>query len=302
MVKVISITGAGRSGSTILDTILGGVSGAFSAGEAQYLWQRGLIDRRLCGCSRPLPDCELWPKILARAYPGGFDPKSIASEMRYVRTRYTPAARLGLLRGWYGKRLEALVATLDKLYPAIAAETGARFVVDSSKRPNYTYLLSRVPSIDLRIVHLVRDPRAVAYSRGRHKQQLDTAEARAMTQTGPTRSAVDWAIWNTTVRHLFADRPDRYLLLRYEDLVTHAEESVRRILDMAGEGDAATPHLQGNSVELSANHTVSGNPGRFRTGTIQLELDEAWQRDMPERHRRIVELITKPVRASFGYE
>ena len=301
MVKVISITGAGRSGSTILDNVLGGIPGAFSGGELRYIWQRGLIEQRLCGCSRPLPDCELWPHILERAFPDGVDAAATVSLTHYVRTRFTPAARIRALHGWYNKKLEPLAAVLDSLYPAIAEHTGARFIVDSSKLPTYTYLLSRVPSIDLRIVHLIRDPRAVAHSWARPKKQLDTAVARAMTPIGPARSAVDWVVWNTTIRSLFADASVGYLQLRYEDLITNPETAVRRILEMADEADAPTPHLQGNTVELAGNHTVSGNPGRFKTGTIELALDEAWQRDMPASKRKLVERITAPVRRSFGY-
>jgi len=302
MVKVISIAGAGRSGSTILDNVLGGVPGAFSAGEVRYLWQRGLVEKRLCGCSKPLPDCELWPLILHRAFPDGIDPQATAALLHHVRTRFTPAARIRPLHGWYNKKLEPLIGVLDKLYPAIAAETGARFIVDSSKLPTYTYVLSLVPSIDLRIVHLVRDPRAVAHSWGRPKAQLDTAEARPMTPTGPLRSAVDWNVWNTTIRALFADAADGYVLLRYEDLVSDPVTSVRRILAMAGEPDASTSHLDGSTVELAGNHTVSGNPGRFQTGTVHLKLDEAWRRDMPDSNRKTVERVTAPFRRSFGYE
>jgi len=301
MVKVISITGAGRSGSTILDNVLGGIPGAFSGGELRYIWQRGLIEKRLCGCSRPLPDCELWPRILERAFPDGIDPAATVCLTHYVRTRFTPAARIGALHGWYNRKLQPLVSILDSLYPAIAEQTGARFIVDSSKLPTYTYLLSRVPSIDLRIVHLIRDPRAVAHSWARPKQQLDTEVARAMTRIGSVRSALDWVVWNTTIRSLFAGASGGYLQLRYEDLITSPETAVRRILDMADAGDAATPHLQGNAVELAGNHTVSGNPGRFKTGTIQLALDEAWRRDMPATKRKLVEGITAPVRKSFGY-
>lgn len=301
MVKVIAITGAGRSGSTILDNILGGIPGAFTAGELLYIWQRGLIERRKCGCSRPLPECELWPRILERAFPEGTDPEAMVAHTHYVRTRFTPAARLGYLHGWYHKKLEPLVAALDRLYAAIEAETGARFVVDSSKYPTWTYLISLVPSVDLRVVHLVRDPRAVAHSWGRPKQQLDTAEARLMTPTRPGRSALDWTVWNTTIRALFADNPNGYMLLRYEDLITEPVAQMGRLLEVAGESDAGLPHLAGTTVQLSPNHTVSGNPGRFRTGTIELALDEAWRRDMAPAARRRVELITAPARKSFGY-
>lgn len=301
-VKVISITGAGRSGSTILDNILGGIEGAFTTGELRYLWSRGLIEGRKCGCSRPLPECELWPRILDRAYPDGVDAAAVQAQMGYVRTRFTPAALWGPTRPLYRSRLAPLVDVLDRLYPAIAAETGARFIVDSSKLPTYTYLLRLVPSIDLRIVHLIRDPRAVAHSRGRRKEQLDTAEQRAMSQSGPARSAADWRVWNSTIRRLFAEGDRPYMLLRYEEMIEHPVASVERILALADEQGAATPRLHGNTVELGGNHTVSGNPGRFERGAIELVLDEAWQRDMSPRDRRIVERITGRARRRFGYE
>ncbi len=301
-IKVISITGAGRSGSTILDNVLGGVAGAFSVGELRYLWRRGLIDNRKCGCSNPLLDCKLWPRILDRAFPEGIDPARVASQMRFTRTRYTPAAVMRSFHGWYRNRLSPLVEVLTELYPAIAVETGARFVVDSSKLPTYTYLLGQVPTVDLRIVHLIRDPRAVAHSRARRKEQLDTAERRPMTQSGPTRSAVDWLTWNTTIRRLFGRGTNPYMMLHYEDLIGEPAASIERVLEIADEQGADISHIRGHEVTLAGNHTVSGNPGRFQTGPITLTLDEAWRRDMSDKDRKTVERITRPARKSFGYD
>lgn len=298
MIKVVAIAGTGRSGSTILDNVLGGVSGAFSVGELRYLWQRGLIEGRLCGCSRPVLECEVWPGIIDAAYPAGIDSARVTDMMSVLRTRYTPA--LLLAPRWYRKRLEPLVPVLDKLYREIAEQTGARFIVDSSKLPSYVYALAQVPSIDLRVVHLLRDPRAVAYSRGRRKEQLDTAVRRPMTQSGPTRSALDWLVWNSTVRRLFG-RSEHYMQLRYEDMVTDPGTTLQRILALADAPELPTTHVSGTSVELQPNHTVSGNPGRFSTGTIDLRLDEAWRREMDPKRRRLVELITAPTRRSFGY-
>ena len=57
---VLYIAGTGRSGSTLLASILGEVEGVFAAGEVRYLWQRGLAERRLCGCGVPVRDCPVW--------------------------------------------------------------------------------------------------------------------------------------------------------------------------------------------------------------------------------------------------
>src|SRR5207249_8771406 len=71
-VKVLYVAGSGRSGSTILDRILGQVDGFFSAGELCNLWGRGLLARRRCGCGTPVPDCPVWGAVLAEAF-GGAD-------------------------------------------------------------------------------------------------------------------------------------------------------------------------------------------------------------------------------------
>ena len=44
---MLHISGEGRSGSALLGSLLGRRRGWFSAGEVRYLWQRGLIERRL---------------------------------------------------------------------------------------------------------------------------------------------------------------------------------------------------------------------------------------------------------------
>lgn len=301
-IRVVAITGDGRSGSTILDNVLGATEGFVSVGELRFLWQRSLLEHRLCGCGHTVFDCELWPRVFATAY-GGFDavdPVHVASLMGRVRTRYAPAAAIPWLRGWYRGRLQPLVPFLEKLYPAIAEVAGSRVVVDSSKVPTYTYLLSLVPSIDLHVVHLVRDPRAVVFSNMRSKRQLDTAEKRDMTRTSPGKSAFYWALWNTTTRSLFKDQPG-YTLLRYEDLVASPEDHVRRLLDAIGEPGTGLPFVGPRSVALQPNHTVSGNPSRFATGTVTLRLDEAWRREMTPRHRRIASSIAAPFLKPYGY-
>lgn len=39
-VKVLYVIGWGRSGSTILDNVLGQLDGCFSTGELHYFWER----------------------------------------------------------------------------------------------------------------------------------------------------------------------------------------------------------------------------------------------------------------------
>ena len=68
LVKVMYIAGWGRSGTTIVDNILNSYDGVFSTGELFYLWSRGLIEKRKCGCGVPFPRCALWGDILDAAF------------------------------------------------------------------------------------------------------------------------------------------------------------------------------------------------------------------------------------------
>jgi hypothetical protein len=63
-VKVLYIAGSGRSGSTILDNTLGQIDGFFSVGELRYIWERGLIEDRLCGCGERVHQCPFWAAAL----------------------------------------------------------------------------------------------------------------------------------------------------------------------------------------------------------------------------------------------
>jgi Sulfotransferase family len=301
-VKVVAITGAGRSGSTIFDNLLGEVDSFCSVGELRFLWQRSLVDKRLCGCGKTVYDCEFWPRVFAEAF-GGFDAvdgADVASLMGLVRTRYTPGAVLAPARGWYARRLAPLVPYLDSLYPAIAAVAGARVIVDSSKVPAHTFLLSLVPSIDLHVVHLARDPRAVAHSQSRPKAQLDTAQARDMTRTPAIETAAYWDMWNAATRAIFKRSP-RYTMLTYEALMAEPERTIRAVLDRIGEADAALPFTSERTVTLHPNHTVSGNPSRFSTGAVTLRRDDAWRRDMPAFDRRLVTVVAAPFMRPYGY-
>ena len=55
-------------------------------------------------------------------------------------------------------------ALYDTLYDAVATVAGAEVVVDASKWPGQALALQRVVSRSMSLLHLVADPRGVAYS------------------------------------------------------------------------------------------------------------------------------------------
>ena len=173
--KVLYVAGNGRSGSTLIDVILGQVPGFFPVGEVRNVWDYGLAENRPCGCGVPLRRCPTWSKIFREhlSDESAVDPVQIAAwRQRFARTkRLVPM----LLQGKKYARhpdngIRDYLSTTERLYRSIASVTGARVIVDSSKWPTYAFLLSNLPSIDLHILHLVRDPRACAFSWRRTKE------------------------------------------------------------------------------------------------------------------------------------
>jgi hypothetical protein len=305
-VQVRYIGGFGRSGSTMLDLMLGQAPGVFSAGEVREIWQSGLVENRLCGCEQPFRDCSFWQAVGEAGF-GGWDRIALPD---ILRLRYSldrpwsfPAQPLsGMVRSLQS-RIQAYTGMLERLYRAIAEVSGASVIVDSSNLPSHAFLLRKMPAIDLRVIHLVRDSRAVAWSWQKRVEKLRSeGPSGYLPQYGPVGSSLRWMYYNgltQSLRRLGVP----YHLVRYEDLVRNPYQVTAGLLGHAGlSGEAAQPsYIEGHRVRLKPNHTVEGNPMRFVTGDLELRADQAWQNRLPSRDRRTVTALTLPLLRAYGY-
>jgi hypothetical protein len=303
VVRVLSIVGYTRSGSTLVDSILGELDGVFSAGELHYLWERGLLEGRTCGCGEQLRDCRVWSEVLKHAF--GDDPpppeQVVGWQARSVRTRHTPA----LLAGGRGlidtSAMRAYGVVLSKIYRSIAEVTGSRVIIDSSTRPSVGALTMLLPRIDTSVVHLVRDPRAVAFSWRRAKRELDRADAADMPRQSVVKSSLGWLELNLGAEGVRRKADEQSRLIRYEDLMAEPRASLASIATLIGEPAGDLPFVSDRAVQLGENHTVSGNPGRFRRGIVDLVVDDEWRRHMRPRDRRLATVLTLPLLRRYGY-
>jgi hypothetical protein len=301
-VKVLYIAGGWRSGSTLLDNVLGQIEGFFSGGEIVHVWEENFLEDRVCGCGAAFRECPVWRRVTGEAY-GDADLVDAEEMVRLlyssVRTRHVPLMLMPGGRALLKARLRWYLDNLENLYQGIGSATGSRVVVDSSKAPLYGYMLETIPSIDLYVVHLVRDPRAVAYSWLRKKWQPD--KGFSLPIYSPVRSALTWDVMNLIIECFRRRSPGRYLKVRYEDFMNDPKETVGRILDLVQKEVPPLPFLADHRVELGTNHTVSGNPVRFMTGTVELKLDDEWQEKMKRSDKNTVTGLTLPLLFRYGY-
>jgi hypothetical protein len=303
-VKVLYVVGLGRSGSTILSNSLGQIGGYFSAGELNFIWRHNVIENRLCGCGRPFRECPVWTRVMEEAFGGmdGVDPREMMRLQNLgTRTRHIPLMLTARGDRVLKERLEKLLISYSRLYEAIGSVTDSRVIVDSSKEPAHGYAMSLVPDLDFYVLHLIRDPRAAAYSWLKKKPQPDTDTREHMARFSPTKSSALWDAWNASAEALWRRTPEKYLRLRYEDFVADPRRSFEKILKLIGEERAEPPLASDREVRLGVSHTVSGNPNRFETGAVELRPDHEWISSMNRRDRALVTTLTLPLLPHYGY-
>jgi hypothetical protein len=304
-VKVLLIMGWTRSGSTILDNLLGEIDGFFSSGELHYIWERGLLEKRLCACGQEIESCEVWRPVLQEAFNDDVpDPRAVARWQKHaVRVRHTwkLLRQKSLPSGW--APLDSYAPVAEALYKAIGKVTGARVVVDSSKRPSDAALLPLLDGVDPYYLHLVRDPRGVAYSWKRHRREYDRGDQPAeMPRHGSIYSTFGWSEVNVAaeaVRHHVG--PSRSLLVRYEDFISSPRRTLLEIARMVGEEPADLPVSEERTALLNRNHSAAGNPSRFKTGPITLRPDEEWKARLKTRDHLIATGMGLPLIRRYGY-
>lgn len=308
-VKVLSVTGAGRSGTTVLASILDGVDGFASAGEVRRLWERGVLEQRPCGCGRIPVECPVWRPVIEQTYAtvASDDPADGLTQIVAAQHEVTAwRNRRRVLRSARGggddwPALRRVRAAMGVACTAFAAATQARVVVDTSKRAQDAAVLAGWPDLEHYVLHIVRDPRAVVHS----WRQPKTFSAAGTTRTMQTRrlpSTVRRWLENCASTELLRRQlpPERYRRIRYEDFARAPREAVHEVMSLLGEHGEA-PFEGFDTVQLGTNHIVAGNPSRFTRGSVTIRADEKWKAQMPRRDQRLVEWTTKPLMWRYGY-
>lgn len=295
--EILCITGWCRNGSTIMGNILNEIPGFFHVGELHFLWKNaaGNGSNILCGCSTPLTDCPVWSKILPLGRPAGVSAEAYADAVRrrqlaYVRTRHTWRV---LRRGLYCDGIREHAALMTRTYHAIAERVGARVIVDTTKIPGEAALLEHLEGVTPYYVHLVRDPRAVAESWRLPKQYAYVMSS--------SRSTAYWLGFNLASQAITRRYPERSLFLRYEEFIADPAAIIEVLLRLCGADPALNP-MQGRTIELHTNHTVTGNPDRFRTGpTVVRDRDDRWKTGLSRRARLAAVALSWPLFRRYGY-
>jgi hypothetical protein len=167
-------------------------------------------------------------------------------------------------------------------------------VIDSSKSVGRALALLKNNKLDVKVIHLVRDPRGLYYS----FQKKDVIT--------PVKNIFSVATyWNTT--NILADlikihyRKNKVIRIRYEDLVTKPYKTIDQIGQFLNENLADVKEKIENDEPLERAHIVSGNRLRTQKSALKLKPDLEWKKKLKFHQRNFLSIACFPLMLTYGY-
>jgi hypothetical protein len=311
-VRVLYVGGIGRSGTTLLNRLLGELPGVCAIGEAVNLWRQGILHNEKCSCGQPFYSCSFWQEVGALAFNGwhrvDLEPvlagQSEGSRLRYAReASFVPAFLKSPFVDGTRCRIEARNVLYMRLYSAISQVSGCQVVVDASKHASLLSNLRRYKLLDITVIHMIRDSRGVAYSWTKVQRRPESENSMSfMDKFSVAHSAMLWNAYNASFC-LLRQSGVRYLRIRYEDLVRAPGRWLREIAEAArvASGAQEFAFLGDGYANLMRSHCIAGNPMRFQSGRVAIREDDEWRSALPRRSQVVVTSLTLPLLAHFGY-
>lgn len=295
--RLIFVVGWERSGSTILGNVLAENSGVTTIGELSHLWRDPSTS--VCGCGESLESCPFWNAVTRslptklRSAEGWQRAGDLAD--RFISLRKTGCALTDRASKALLADAREFSSILRHVYGAVAEVAGAHTIIDLSKAPSMVGVLRLLEGIDVTYVHLVRDPRATAYS----SQRRPLVER----LRGPFMTASRWLLWNALAEWMRRRSPDRWAKVRYEDFASNPLSTVELVLAgvQVSADRALMEQLAMGCVHLGQNHVIQANPSKFKRGVVSIEPDNEWREGIAKASGILVTLIGGIMLRRYGY-
>lgn len=304
-VRYVCMPGSPYTGSTLLGFLLNSHPDCVSIGAATGLTRHVEVDTYQCSCGEPFLECDFWLEVRSRTERLGHPVTVFRSNFWNTHVRISERrwlngllirslgndrltdARDRLVGGWspIASSLQEARSSTWALASSVLEMTGTSVFVDTARdhqRPKY---LRDHPGLDLRVIHLVRDPRG--------------AVASIMGHTGVDvrRAARQWTHYNDEAhrvrRHVARDA---WMRLRYEDLCAEPQRVMDEIARFVGVEPAPLP----DNLDGTTNHII-GNAMRL-TGVGEIRLDEKWRQRLDTADLDVIADITADTSHRLGYD
>ena len=292
-IKIITVAGSGRSGSTLVALLLSQHKQTFNLGQMRHLASAWLANAP-CSCGRTLQDCAIYAPVVRSV----FGPEPIDKLPVFQAGLGKLLKDVSQTRHWGDEDTRNRLANLHsatlgqvrEIVDAVGQQTGARMFVDSSKMPEMALVFDLAFPGAVVVLNLLRDPRAVACS-WHLKRASYVSTYRNM------------RVWSKRQVQLEAWRPslgDRFLALKYEDFAAHPSPAIAPAFAAAGlampgdlfpEPQRAAASWAHQHIFPPANETVL----RERLADIPIRRSDGWKNRKNRRLHMLAIAATWPL-------
>ena len=323
MPRLAYLLAASHSGSTLLAMALGAHPELCTVGELKAT-HLGDPERYRCSCQQLIKDCPFWEKLSRTMSSKGvtdFHITRAGTSIHEVHSPYAQRLLAPLLRGpgleWvrdaalsvspaWRKHLRETQRRNLAFIASLHEVTGARWILDSSKVALRLKYLLPIPTLETKVIRVIRDGRAVALTYTDEARFADATDPglrgggsgdhRPTAQGNMTDAANEWKRSNEAADAILARLPrSQWTDVRYEELCLQPEATLRRLCAFLGV-DPAKIDLNFRARE---QHVV-GNGMRLDT-TSEIRIDERWKTHLSAADLEIFEQVAGPLNRHYGY-
>jgi len=318
-VKILYISGAGRSGSTLLGDVLGAIPKTLHVGELRGIFDYTIIPDNLmpCSCGRSYQMCDFWNPNFEALYGAKWQDKfnQMKIEGELPRSLHLPGLALKKKFNQTNKlqalnKIQETINHVVNLLSYIQEHSTSSLIIDTSKAAPFAWLLAQHPDVHLVTVHLIRDPRATLFSwLNRAIPIPDLTTGRATIRTRPLREGfAAWVKDNSGAWILrFLGIP--YLRINYESFVSnpiHHLDSVAKFAFINGIpltlGEDLRLCLREKQAPFSERHLIGSNPRVKRNvNHVAIREDTAWLEGVSTWTKVLWTLMFLPWILLFGF-
>ena len=271
-VQILCIVGDSRSGSTLLQALLSQRAGVVGLGELRRL-EPFWTENRNCNCGARMRDCDFWSGVMADPAFSDRHPRTQPHARRFAKLLGEAAAFAGYVTNMrstsrlllpLGRRV---AADVTRVYRAIVEHTGADTLVDASKDPGHFLYLDQLSGLDVRPILLIRDGRAVVWSKIRR------------TGIDPLTAIDHWArITRMQLALSHWRRQSRPAIVHYEILCNTPAQTLNDLLP----GRRFMVTDDGGGGTAGDRHHIGGTPEFRLTAGENPRPDLRWVDEMPD--------------------
>jgi len=305
--KILLITGSGRSGSTLLSKLLNEIEGSFNVNELVFTHLNGIERNYPCNTGNKFSASPIWQKIMTAYRQKNevdllkYQPHRIPNTRKLVRAQLSPFYKTDEPTNEYFKQYQQAI---KDLYHSIFEATGANLIVDSSKIAPFVNVVTQMEAFEVYVLHLVRDPRAVAYSWQKtiKRQDVDAGTNLYMEKRTPTRSSIRWQLVNIFAESLKNKSNLRYHYLKYENFAKNPAPHIAEILKFLEKPVEEIP-VKNNEIVLKAtDYGIWGNPNvRQQKDIVKVRYDDTYKQKLSFKARLTSTLLSMPMLLKYGY-